>query len=226
MARSLLRASPRQLFRSLSRLLIRAARPMLTGPGSVVRCTRFCCAFTRPHFKRASQLQRQSYMSAQALRACYITHDTACMSRAQDAPASTTKLWSALQNRSSPLPSGAVRCAQFVVLFTLVAGVVAAIRARMWTACRNCKPCHGFGIERCGARPPRLEGISGRCRQPKPDHCCYLHLNTAPAVPLATGVCPASTPGSALDCSWLSAQQAVGGRNRVSETRRGLHAQT
>ena len=45
-ARSLLRASPRQLFRSLSRLLIRAARPMLTGPGSVVRCTKSCCAFT------------------------------------------------------------------------------------------------------------------------------------------------------------------------------------
>lgn len=48
--------------------------------------------------------------------------------------------------------SGGVRCAQFIVLFTLVAGVVAAIRARMWNTCRNCKACHGFGIERWGAR--------------------------------------------------------------------------
>jgi hypothetical protein len=46
MARSLLRASPRQLFRSLSRLLIRAARPLLTGPGSVVSTT-LCAIWSR-----------------------------------------------------------------------------------------------------------------------------------------------------------------------------------
>lgn len=38
--------------------------------------------------------------------------------------------------------------AQFVVLLTIVGGVVAAVRARMWSTCRNCKECHGFGIER------------------------------------------------------------------------------
>lgn len=37
LARSILRSSPRQLFRTLARLIVRAARPLLSGPGSVVR---------------------------------------------------------------------------------------------------------------------------------------------------------------------------------------------
>ena len=56
--------------------------------------------------------------------------------------------WPALQPHEFVLHSGALRCVQFIVLFTLVAGVVAAVRARMWNTCRNCKDCHGFGIER------------------------------------------------------------------------------
>ena len=75
MARSLLRASPRQLFRSLSRLLIRAARPLLTGPGSVVRST--LCAIWQKTLSGGHLLTAMSVSASGTQQSMHITTHSA-----------------------------------------------------------------------------------------------------------------------------------------------------